>query len=136
MEFDAEAQIPPKLLLKKGDPERIDMWVSGLYTYNTVAEKAKVSSIKTVFVAGQQPLFLACRRLGLKHGFTRACRPQSNGKAARFIQSALREWAYGIAYNHSYSSERGQMLDCRIHDYNWHRPHQRIGGLASISRLA
>ena len=60
VEFDTEAQIPPKLFLKKGDPERIDMWVSGLYTYNIVAEKAKVTGVKTVFVAGEQPLFLAC----------------------------------------------------------------------------
>jgi transposase InsO family protein len=76
----------------------------------------------------------ACRRLGLKHSFTRPYRPQTNGKAERFIQSALREWAYGIAYNHS--SERAAMLDRWIHHYNWHRPHQGIGGLAPISRLA
>ena len=75
----------------------------------------------------------ACRRLGLKHSFTRAYRPQTNGKAERFIQSALREWAYGIAYHHS--SERADMLDRWIHHYNWHRPHQGIGGLAPISRL-
>ncbi len=76
----------------------------------------------------------ACRRLGLKHSFTRAYRPQTNGKAERFIQSALREWAYGIPYNHS--SERAAMLDRWIHHYNWHRPHQGIGGQAPISRLA
>jgi transposase InsO family protein len=39
----------------------------------------------------------ACRRLGVKQVFTRPYRPQTNGKAERFIQSALREWAYGIA---------------------------------------
>jgi transposase InsO family protein len=76
----------------------------------------------------------ACQRLGLKHSFTRPYRPQTNGKAERFIQSALREWAYGIPYNHS--SERAAMLDRWIHHYNWHRPHQGIGGLAPISRLA
>jgi len=75
-----------------------------------------------------------CRRLKLKHQFTRAYRPQTNGKAERFIQSALREWAYGIAYHHS--SERTAMLSRWIHHYNWHRPHQGIGGLAPISRLA
>ena len=42
--------------------------------------------------------------LGFKHSFTRPYRPQTNGKAERFIQSALREWAYGIAYNHSAES--------------------------------
>lgn len=60
VESDAEEQIPPKLFLKKGHPERIDLWVSGLYTYKKVAEKAKVSGIKTVYVAGDQPLYLAC----------------------------------------------------------------------------
>jgi transposase InsO family protein len=76
----------------------------------------------------------ACRRLRLKHSFTRPYRPQTNGKAERFIQSALREWAYGIPYNHS--SERADMLERWIHHYNWHRPHQGIAGLAPISRLA
>jgi transposase InsO family protein len=76
----------------------------------------------------------ACRHLQLKHSFTRAYRPQTNGKAERFIQSALREWGYGIAYNHS--SQRTAMLSRWIHHYNWHRPHQGIGGLAPISRLA
>jgi transposase InsO family protein len=76
----------------------------------------------------------ACHRLRLKHSFTRPYRPQTNGKAERFIQSALREWAYGIPYNHS--SERADMLDRWIHHYNWHRPHQGIAGLAPISRLA
>ena len=76
----------------------------------------------------------ACRRLGLKHSFTRPYRPQTNGKAERFIQSALREWAYGTVYNHS--TDRANMLERWIHHYNWHRPHQGIGGLAPISRLA
>ena len=43
----------------------------------------------------------ACRVLGIKQTFTRPYRPQTNGKAERFIQSALREWAYGIPYHHS-----------------------------------
>jgi transposase InsO family protein len=75
----------------------------------------------------------ACRLLNLKHSFTRPYRPQTNGKAERFIQSALREWAYGIPYNHS--TERTAMLERWIHHYNWHRPHQGIKGSAPISRL-
>ena len=75
----------------------------------------------------------ACRRLGLKHSFTRPYRPQTNGKAERFIQSALREWAYGVPYGRS--SERTAMLRRWTHHYNWHRPHQGIGGHAPISRL-
>ncbi len=75
----------------------------------------------------------ACRELDLKHSFTKPYRPQTNGKAERFIQSALREWAYGIPYNHS--SERTAMLERWIHHYNWHRPHQGIKGSTPISRL-
>jgi transposase InsO family protein len=76
----------------------------------------------------------ACRKLGLRHLFTRPYRPQTNGKAERFIQSALREWAYGVPYHHS--AERATMLNRWIHHYNWHRPHQGIGGLAPVGRLA
>ena len=76
----------------------------------------------------------ACQALRLKHRFTRAYRPQTNGKAERFIQSALREWAYGIPYNHS--SERALMLERWIHHYNWHRPHQGIQGQAPMTRLS
>ena len=81
-----------------------------------------------------KPFAKACQHLGIKHSFTRPYRPQTNGKAERFIQSALREWAYGIPYNHS--TERADMLDRWIHHYNWHRPHQGIKGFAPISRLA
>jgi transposase InsO family protein len=76
----------------------------------------------------------ACERLELKHSFTRPFRPQTNGKAERFIQSALREWAYGIPYNHS--RERTAMLERWTHHYNWHRPHLGINGSAPINRLS
>jgi transposase InsO family protein len=48
----------------------------------------------------------ACRRLGVKHDFPRPYRPQTNGKAERFIQPALREWAYGIPYRRSHCHAR------------------------------
>lgn len=80
-----------------------------------------------------RPFAQACKDLGIKHSFTKPYRPQTNGKAERFIQSALREWAYGIAYNHS--SQRAVMLERWIHHYNWHRPHQGIKGMTPISRL-
>ena len=75
----------------------------------------------------------ACHELGIRHKFTRAYRPQTNGKAERFIQSALREWAYGFTYQNS--SERTAALEYWNHHYNWHRPHQGIGGAAPMSRL-
>jgi transposase InsO family protein len=76
----------------------------------------------------------ACLRLGIRHRFTRAYRPQTNGKAERFIQSALREWAYGWVYQNS--EARTATLDAWNHHYNWHRPHQGIGGQAPMARLS
>jgi len=80
-----------------------------------------------------RPFASACCELGVTHRFTRPYRPQTNGKAERFIQSALREWAYGIPYRRS--SQRTAMLKRWMHHYNWHRPHQGIGGIAPMSRL-
>lgn len=76
---------------------------------------------------------LTCAELGIQHRFTRPYRPQTNGKAERFIQSALREWAYGFVYQNS--RQRSRQLDAWIHHYNWHRPHQGIGGVAPMTRL-
>ena len=75
----------------------------------------------------------ACAELEIKHRFTRPYRPQTNGKAERFIQSALREWAYGFTYQNS--AQRTEQLDAWIHHYNWHRPHQGIGGISPMTRL-
>lgn len=74
-----------------------------------------------------------CAALGLSHRFTRHYRPQTNGKAERFIQSALREWAYGFIYRHS--NERLNMLQHWTRHYNFHRPHQGIGGSVPASRI-
>ena len=75
----------------------------------------------------------ACLELGITQKFTRAYRPQTNGKAERFIQSALREWAYGRAYQHS--DERRAALPVWNHFYNWHRQHHGIACLPPMSRL-
>jgi transposase InsO family protein len=75
----------------------------------------------------------ACKRLGLKHIFTKPYTPKTNGKAERFIQSSLREWAYARAYNTS--DERTAELPRWLHRYNWHRPHGSIGSKPPISRL-
>lgn len=74
-----------------------------------------------------------CAKLRIKHKFTRAYRPQTNGKAERFIQSALREWAYGWTYQNS--AQRTRALAGWQHHYNWHRPHAGIGGAFPMSRL-
>jgi transposase InsO family protein len=75
----------------------------------------------------------ACRRLGLKHLRTKPYTPKTNGKAERFIQTSLREWAYACAYNSS--DERAAELSRWLHRYNWHRPHGSIGAKTPISRL-
>ena len=75
----------------------------------------------------------ACARLGLKHIRTKPYTPQTNGKAERFIQTALREWAYATAFNTS--DERRAELPRWLHRYNWHRPHASLAAKPPISRL-
>ncbi len=75
----------------------------------------------------------ACRNLGLKHVRTRPYTPRTNGKAERFIQTALREWAYAQAYPNS--DRRAEELPIWLHQYNWHRPHGGINSQPPISRL-
>ena len=75
----------------------------------------------------------ACKRLGLRHIRTRPYTPKTNGKAERFIQTALREWAYAKAYDTS--RQRAAELPAWMHRYNWHRPHGSIDDQPPISRL-
>ena len=76
----------------------------------------------------------ACRDLRLKHIRTRPYTPRTNGKAERFIQTALREWAYAQAYDTS--ALRAAELPVWLHRYNWHRPHGSLKSKPPISRLA
>ena len=75
----------------------------------------------------------ACRELGLKHLRTKPYTPKTNGKAERFIQTALREWAYAQAY--PTSNRRAAELPVWLHRYNWHRPHGSLDAKPPISRL-
>ena len=75
----------------------------------------------------------ACKRLGLRQIFTRPYTPKTNGKAERFIQTALREWAYARAYQNS--DQRSAELCYWLHRYNWHRPHGSLKDNTPISRL-
>ena len=75
----------------------------------------------------------ACKRLGIKHSFTRPYRPQTNGKAERFIQTLLREWAYVRSYSNTY--ERTKAWLPWLHRYNWHRPHASLDYRPPIRRL-
>jgi transposase InsO family protein len=71
--------------------------------------------------------------LGLKQRFTKPYTPRTNGKAERFIQTSLREWAHAHSYSHS--SKRAQQLPIFLHNYNWHRPHHSLKLLPPASRL-
>ncbi len=75
----------------------------------------------------------ACRRLSIRHGFTRPYTPRTNGKAERFIQTALREWAYARRYRSSH--QRAAHLIPWLHDYNWHRPHSSLRYNPPFTRL-
>jgi transposase InsO family protein len=72
--------------------------------------------------------------LGIKHLFTRPYRPRTNGKAERFIQTMLRECAYGQAF--SSSAQRRRSLRRWNAYYNTQRPHSALGHRPPISRLA
>ena len=69
---------------------------------------------------------------GIGTNGTKPYTPKTNGKAERFIQSSLREWAYARAYQNSH--HRARELPKWLHHYNWHRPHAGIKGLQPISR--
>ena len=73
-----------------------------------------------------------CAALGLRHIFTKPYTPKTNGKAERFIQSSLREWAYAREYENS--GQRAEELPYWLHHYNWHRPHAGIKGKTPVSR--
>ena len=75
----------------------------------------------------------ACAELGLRHIRTKPYTPKTNGKAERFIQTALREWAYARAYQTS--AQCAADLPVWTHLYNWHRPHKALKSKPPISRL-
>ena len=75
---------------------------------------------------------LACRRLGIRHSRTRPYRPQTNGKAERFIRTLLHGWAYGAIYRSSH--ERTNALDGWLWHYNHRRRHSALGHQPPVTR--
>jgi transposase InsO family protein len=75
----------------------------------------------------------ALDELRLRHLRIRPGRPRTNGKAERFIQTMLREWAYGQIYGSS--DERTHTLPAFLERYNYKRPHGSLGKQAPASRL-
>jgi transposase InsO family protein len=76
---------------------------------------------------------LACKALGIRHLRTRPRRPQTNGKAERFIRTMLGGWAYGALYGTN--RERTAALDGWLYTYNHRRRHSAIGRQPPITRL-
>ena len=74
-----------------------------------------------------------CSSLRIKHARTRPYRPQTNGKAERFIQTLIREWAY--AFTFYTSADRVHLLPKYLHFYNHHRAHSALGGRPPACRL-
>jgi transposase InsO family protein len=100
--------------------ERHGMRVQELLTDNGSAYKSAVHA-------------LACHALGIRHLRTRPRRPQTNGKAERFIRTMLGGWAYGAIYRDS--AERTAALDGWLWTYNHRRPHQAIEREPPIKRV-
>jgi transposase InsO family protein len=75
----------------------------------------------------------ACRALGVRHIRTRSYRPQTNGKAERFIRTMLAEWGYAAVYGSS--AERAAALSGWLERYNFHRRHGALGHRPPIQRL-
>ena len=74
----------------------------------------------------------ACQQLAIRHRFTRPYTPRTNGKAERFIQTALREWAYARHWTNS--EERDQQLSPWLNYYNFKRPHGSLAYAPPFSR--
>lgn len=99
--------------------KRHGMHVQELLTDNGSAYKSAVHA-------------LACKTLGIRHLRTRPRRPQTNGKAERFIRTMLGGWAYGAIY--ATSAQRTAALDGWLWTYNHQRRHQAIGRETPINR--
>jgi transposase InsO family protein len=70
---------------------------------------------------------------GLKHKRTRPYTPRTNGKAERFIQTSIREWAYRTPFQTS--AERTRAMHPWLHNYNTTRPHSALNGMPPLSRI-
>jgi transposase InsO family protein len=79
------------------------------------------------------PFTQLCLRLGIRHSRTKPYRPRTNGKAERFIQTLLREWAY--AFTFASSMARTQLLPLYLHFYNHHRAHSALGSNSPFAWL-
>ncbi len=94
----------------------------------------RVDRVMTDNGTGYKKIFkTACDELAIRHVRTRPYTPKTNGKAERFVQTSLREWAYAQPYESS--AQREQALAPFIHRYNWHRPHSALNHQPPMTRI-
>jgi transposase InsO family protein len=94
----------------------------------------RIDRVMTDNGTGYKKIFkTACDELGIRHVRTRPYTPKTNGKAERFVQTSLREWAYARSYQSS--AQREHALEPFIHRYNWHRPHSALNHQPPMSRI-
>jgi transposase InsO family protein len=107
--------------------ERAIAWyrASGIQPRRLLTDNGKVFT--------SRPFNEVLAQASIRHGFTRPYRPRTNGKAERFIQTMLREWAYRRSY--SSSAKRRRALPQWLHYYNFHRQHSSLGGKPPVSRV-
>ena len=107
--------------------ERAIAWyrASGIQPRRLLTDNGKVFT--------SEPFEEILQKASIRHGLTRYYRPRTNGKAERFIQTMLREWAYRRSY--SSSSKRRKALPRWLHYYNFHRQHSSLGGKPPMSRV-
>lgn len=94
----------------------------------------RIERVMTDNGTGYKNIFkAACDELGIRHIKTRPYTPKTNGKAERFVQTSLREWAYVKPYDSS--AQRQAALQPFIDGYNWSRPHSALNHQPPISRI-
>lgn len=94
----------------------------------------RIERVMTDNGAGYKNAFrTACEELGIRHVRTRPYTPKTNGKAERFVQTSLREWAYARPYESS--AQRHAALQPFIDSYNWSRPHSALNHQPPMSRI-
>ena len=107
--------------------ERTVLWYQarGVYPRRLLTDNGKV--FKSL------PWRAVCQRFSIRQSFTQPYRPRTNGKAERFIQTMLREWAYRRPY--ASSAQRRRALPRWLHYYNLHRRHSALGDRPPASRV-
>lgn len=108
----------------------LDRAVQWFCAHGVVAQSVMTDN---AWIFKSRPFRSVCQQHGLRHLRIRPYTPRTNGKAERFIQTLLREWAYRFAYRSS--AERARWLTPYLHFYNRHRAHSSIGDQSPFLRL-